>query len=321
MSGKPRLILKGQLRRLGVIAVCTYIAACLGIAAFQRSLIYFPHKQYDATPRDFGIAYQDVQFVADDGIRISAWWVPSKADPSRAIDTPLPLGGEGRVRGKTTESDADQTAQPRARGETPEGSPVFIFFHGNAGNISHRIDKLMDLRERGVSTLIVDYRGYGKSHGTPTEVGLYRDAEAAWKYLTTTRGIAPYRIVLFGESLGGAIAIELASRVNPAALVVECTFSRLADVGHVHYPLLPVSWFLVDRYDSLAKIPSVKCPKLFLHSEEDRLVPIRLARKLFDAATSPKQFILTPGDHNEAGFSHGPQYGDAMMTFLRQERG
>jgi pimeloyl-ACP methyl ester carboxylesterase len=211
-----RVSVKRQLRRLGVIAVCTYIATCLGVAAFQRSLIYFPHSQFDATPNNYGIDYEDVQFVTDDGLRISAWWIPSKI----TIDGTPPA--------------------------SVSNNPVFIFFHGNAGNISHRIDKLRDLRERGVSTLIVDYRGYGKSEGSPTEAGLYRDADAAWKYVTETRGIAPNRIVLFGESLGGAVAIELASRVNPGALVVECTFSRLADVGHVHYPLLPVSWLLID---------------------------------------------------------------------------
>ncbi|MBI3832710.1 MAG: alpha/beta hydrolase [Planctomycetes bacterium] len=297
---------KRQLLRLGVIAICTYIATCLGIAAFQRSLIYFPHKPYDATPREFGIAYEDVQLITEDGIRISAWWVPS-ATPKPTTDndttfksnppsSPLGKGGGG----------ADDLA-----------NPIFIFFHGNAGNISHRIDKLMDLRQRGISTLIVDYRGYGKSEGTPTETGLYRDADAAWKYLTETKQISLNRIVLFGESLGGAVAIDLAARKNPAALVVECTFNHLADVGHVHYPLVPVSWFLIDRFDSVSRIPRVKCPKLILHSSEDRLVPIRLARQLFDAAAPPKLFIITPGDHNGAGFSYGPQYGDAMMAFLR----
>jgi len=199
-------------------------------------------------------------------------------------------------------------------GEAAKGT--LIFAHGNGGNIADRLHAVKLLQGMGVNVLIFDYRGYGRSEGRPTESGTYEDAAAAWQYLIENRGQSPERIVLFGESLGGAVVIELARRYGPGALVVESTFTSLVDVGRLHYPLLPVGWLLRYRYDSITKVGGITCPKLFIHGREDTLVPMDNARKLFEAAAEPKEFLETPGDHNEAGFTYSEEYSERLEAFL-----
>lgn len=196
----------------------------------------------------------------------------------------------------------------------PKGSVIFC--HGNAGNISDRLPGVKLLHSMGVNVLAFDYRGFGRSKGKPSETGTYKDAEAAWRYLVEARGESPQRVVLFGRSLGGAVAIELASRHRPAALVVESTFTSLVDIGRLHYPLLPVRLLLTYRYDSAARVPHITCPKLFMHGREDELIPIANGRALFDVAAEPKQFIETPGGHSEAGFTYSPEFTDRLAVFL-----
>jgi len=196
----------------------------------------------------------------------------------------------------------------------PKGTVIFC--HGNAGNISDRLDSVKLLHNMGVNVLIFDYRGYGRSEGRPSEQGTYKDAEAAWRYLVDTRGELPQQVVLFGRSLGGAVAIDLAKRHHPGALVVESTFTSAVDVGRLHYPLLPVRLLLSYRYDSISKVPHITCPKLFLHGRDDTLIPFDNGLKLFEAAAGPKQFIETPGGHNEGGFTYSREYTDRLERFL-----
>ena len=198
----------------------------------------------------------------------------------------------------------------------PEKHGSIIFCHGNAGNISDRLHVLRQLHHLGYNALIFDYRGYGRSTGSSGEAGTYLDAEAAWDYLVNTRGEAPGRIVLFGRSLGGAVAIELARRHPPAGLVVECTFTSLVDVARVHYPLLPVSLILVHRYESVGKVPEITCPKLFIHGRDDELIPFAQGQALYEAAAFPKQFMETPGGHNEAGFDYSDEHLKRVQAFL-----
>jgi len=200
----------------------------------------------------------------------------------------------------------------------PDDKATVLFFHGNAGNISHRLHKIDLLHRLGFSVFIIDYRGFGKSEGRPSEQGLYRDADAAWEYLTNTRGIPAERIVVMGKSLGGAVAIDLAGRRTPGALVVESTFTTLLDVARIHFRFLPVKLILRDRFESIHKIGAVRCPLLILHGTEDRLIPIDLAKSLFQAAPEPKRFITTPGDHNESGFSYNLDYATMMAQFVEQ---
>jgi hypothetical protein len=198
---------------------------------------------------------------------------------------------------------------------------TMLFFHGNGGNISHRLHAIDVLHGLGYSIFIIDYRGYGQSQGKPFEEGLYRDAEAAWQYLIQTRGESPRRIVLMGESLGGAVAVELAARHAPAALVVESTFTTLAEVAKVHYPYFPVGLILSEKYDSIGRIGRVRRPVLILHGSEDELVPLALGKALFAAANEPKRFIETPGGHNEAGFTYTPDYAEMVGRFIDQALG
>lgn len=193
---------------------------------------------------------------------------------------------------------------------------ALIFCHGNAGNIADRLGALRLLHGLGLDVLLFDYRGYGKSEGTPTEAGTYADADAAWKFLTEQRRVPAARVLWFGESLGGAVAIEAALRHPPAALIVEATFTSLVDVGRIHYPLLPVGLLLHHRYESIRKIGAISCPKLFIHAREDELVPIENARRLFAAAAEPKEFLETGGGHNTGGFAFNDESYAALAKFL-----
>ena len=181
----------------------------------------------------------------------------------------------------------------------PQPRGTVLFLHGNAGNISHRLDSVRMLHRLGYSTLIFDYRGYGNSGGTPSEQGTYRDAEAAWRYLTEQRHIPSCRIVLFGESLGGAVAAWLAVRQKPAALVIASGFTSVPDLGQQLYPYFPVRWLARIRYDTRESLRSVAAPVLIAHSPEDDIIPFEHGRALFAAANPPKQFLELAGGHND----------------------
>ncbi len=199
--------------------------------------------------------------------------------------------------------------------------PVFLWFHGNAGNNAGwlpRYETMVDLPAR---VLAVDYRGYGKSEGTPSEDGLYRDADAAWEYLTRERGIPPGRIFIYGFSLGGAVAIDLASRVRAAGLVIESSFTTLPEVAAAHYPVIPKS-IIRTKMDSLSKIGKIAGPKLFFHSPSDEVVPYGLGRRLFEAASGPKEFLEVEGaGHNETFEAAGERLFDAVRRLVRNAGG
>ena len=180
----------------------------------------------------------------------------------------------------------------RARG-------TVLFLHGNAGNISHRLDFLEMFHRLGYSTLIFDYRGYGNSGGTPTEQGTYRDAEAAWRYLTVQRHTPSCNIALFGESLGGAVAAWLAAHEKPAALVIASGFTSVPDLGQQLYPYLPIRWLARIHYDTRKYLKAVTVPVMIAHSPEDDIVPFEHGRALFAAANPPKQFLELAGGHND----------------------
>jgi fermentation-respiration switch protein FrsA (DUF1100 family) len=198
-------------------------------------------------------------------------------------------------------------------------SDVILFAHGNAGNISYRIDKLIFLNRLGYSVFIFDYRGYGKSTGWPSEKGLYRDAEAAYDYLVKTRGIPAERIVGYGESIGGAVIVDLASRRPMKAVALENTFTSVTDMLKVHLPLVP-AWALASRFDAKQKIALVRIPKLIMQSENDEIVPARLGKALFEAAAEPKEFLAIRGGHNEGFFDSGDLIEKKLRDFLSNNR-
>ncbi len=198
--------------------------------------------------------------------------------------------------------------------ETPRG--VVLFFHGNAGNISHRLDSLKIFNDLNLSTLIIDYRGYGASEGTVSEAGTYRDAEAAWRYLTVTRDIKPERIIVFGRSLGAAIAAYLAGRQRPGALIVESGFVSVPDLAAGLYPWLPVRLLARFRYPTGEYLRAVRSPVLVIHSRDDEIIPFAQGRSLFRQAREPKQFLELRGGHNDGFLVSRERYMDAMEAFL-----
>ena len=199
-----------------------------------------------------------------------------------------------------------------ARQEKPRA--VVLLCHGNGGNITDRAEIIRALHDRvGVAVLAFDYRGYGKSEGKPDEPGVLADARAARAWLARTAGVTESQVVLMGESLGGAVAVDLATD-GARALILEDTFSSAPDVAAFHYPWVPVRLLMRTRFDSAAKIRSYHGPLFQRHGDRDSIIPLELARRLFDAANEPKQFLLVHGaDHNAP---RTPEYYDKLREFL-----
>ena len=193
---------------------------------------------------------------------------------------------------------------------------VVLFCHGNGGNISHRLELIALLRELGLSTFIFDYRGYGQSEGKPNERGTYNDAEAAWQYLTERRQVRPDKIVVFGESLGGAVASYLARRHTPKALILQSTFTSFRDLAAKFYPYLPVRLLARFDYNTIAHLRGVRCPVLVVHSRDDEMIPFGQGRRLFEAAKEPKEFLAISGSHNEGFATSGKIYVDGLREFI-----
>jgi fermentation-respiration switch protein FrsA (DUF1100 family) len=197
-------------------------------------------------------------------------------------------------------------------------APVILFFHGNAGNISHRIDNIRHLHKLGLNTFIFDYRGYGKSAGTPSEAGLTRDALSALSWLKNS-GWQSEKIIYFGRSLGSAVAINLAVNHPPDKLIIETPFTSLREMGRHHYPLLNLTlgWLLRDQFNSLEKIKQIEVPLLIFQGDRDNIVPVDMARRLYTAANEPKNFHLIAGaDHNNTYERGGENYWQAWRDFL-----
>jgi len=198
---------------------------------------------------------------------------------------------------------------------------TMLFLHGNAGNVSHRLPSLRLLHDLGLAVLVIDYSGYGRSGGAPSEAATRADARAAWDWLTGVRGVAAGDVVLFGRSLGGAVAAGLAGELAaegaaPGALILESTFTSAADMGAHFYPWLPVRRLIRHRYDSAAALAGVRVPALFVHSPEDDVVPYALGRALHDGYAGPKQFLPLRGGHNRGYLETGRDYTDGLARFL-----
>jgi fermentation-respiration switch protein FrsA (DUF1100 family) len=285
--------------------ICALLCAGLAgyVMLFEDSFIYFPAKYPEGVwerdeprlARDGEIVarVEDVQLTAADGVRLHGWFC-------------TPQVGRPAVGGALEPVKTDRT---------------LLFLHGNAGNISHRYDIIDGLVQLPVNVFIIDYRGYGKSEGRPSEQGLYADARAAWDYLTNARGIPATRIVIFGESLGGAVAIDLASKVQACGLIVQSSFTSIADMAAVVMPLAP-RFMIRTKMDSLSKIAHVSCPKLFIHSEADDIIPYKLGRRLFDAAQAPKQFYdVKNAPHNLTFDIGGAAFHEALRDFINSSCG
>ncbi len=193
---------------------------------------------------------------------------------------------------------------------------VLLFCHGNGGNMSDRLLSIKLFHDLRLSVLIFDYRGYGESEGSPSEAGTYRDAQAAWDYLVETRKVSPGKIIVFGRSLGGAVAAHLAKDNKPRALILESTFTSVGDIGAHHFPYLPIRLLSRFDYSAVEYVVEVRCPILVIHSRGDEIVPFKLGQRVYEAAGKPKTFLEIQGDHNMGFMTSGNLYIDKVAEFI-----
>lgn len=239
--------------------------------------------------------------------------------PSRTLQPPPPALGLSPERVEIPTTDGVTLVGWVMRAPVPDtAAPWLLICHGNGGNLSEagRPEHYARLRALGLNLLAFDYRGYGESGGAPSEEGLYRDADAAYRYLREVRGLPPGRIVLFGHSLGSAVAIELATRVAAAGLVLDGALVSVLERAQEVYPYVPVRWIARSRYPSIERIGRVTAPKLFLHARGDDVIPIAHGRRLYDAALPPKSFVPLAGGHGDAFEADSAAYFGAIARFL-----
>lgn len=275
---------KGVLWAVGAGAIA-YLLFCGALWVGQRQLMFVPNRQLVATPAVVGLPYEEISIPVGEG-HMHGWWLPGR--------TVLAPGSE----------------------------LALLYLHGNAGNVGDHLGPASRFQALGLSVLLVDYRGYGLSSGPfPSESQLYEDALAAWGYLTQERGLKPEQILIFGHSLGGAIAIDLACRVpNAVGLIVENTFTAMQDMALLqrYGAWVPVRWLLNQRFDSLAKVPDLQVPVLFIHGLADLTVPPEMSRRLYEAASQPKWLWLMAGaDHNTVAAVAGSEYDRRIQEFLK----
>lgn len=234
------------------------------------------------------------------------------------VATPDTAGYEYEDIGLVTEDgvhlDAWFVPRPEARG-------VVLFFHGNNRNMSRCMDSIDIFHDLGFSVFLFDYRGYGRSEGRPDELGTYRDAEAAWRYLVEQRGVRSDEIVMLGRSLGAAVASWLAVRHAPRALVVESTFTSLPDIAAELHPYLPARRLSRYEYPVRHNLRSVHCPVLVVHSREDELIPLSHGHALCESANAPKAFLEIRGMHNDGYHTSGKEYVDGLARFFDEHLG
>ena len=241
----------------------------------EEKIIFQPDSRIHQTPGSVGLAFDDVYFATDDGVRLNGWFVPRQ-----------------------------------------QATSTWLWFHGNAGNISHRVENIGLLHEKvNVNIFIFDYRGYGRSGGTASEEGTYRDGAAAIEFLRQRYGFDHGKLIIFGRSLGAAVAAEMATRFQSLAVILETPFTSVRDVARDKLPFLPIGPLLKTRYDVLEKIRKLSSPLLVLHGDRDEVVPFSHGKRVFDAAPRPKWFYTI------AGAGHNDTYlvgGDAYFAALRR---
>lgn len=276
------------LRRIGAWALLLLVAYAAvrvyNIWDTQRESIFEPEAALQTTPARLGVPFEELRIPSGSGAErgdLYAWWIPAER--------------------------AD--------------APTVLYLHGNFRNISHNLDNALRYRMMGCNLLLVDYRGYGRSTGgKPSEDKVYEDAEAAWQYLVGQRGVLPRQILIYGHSLGGAIAIDLALRHPEAAgLIAESTFTSMQAMGELEHAFLPVGLLLNQRFESLQKIVRLKVPLLLIHGTWDVKVPAGMSQQLFDAAPQPKTLLMIEGgEHNNSRTVGWVEYRDAVQAFIRQ---
>lgn len=263
------------------LVIIGYGGALWYLWARQRRFIFLPTRDVQQTPADAGLKYEEVWIPAGDSqtTSLNGWWLPA-VDPA---------------------------------------TPSMLYLHGNDFNLGSNVERIARLNRMGFAVLAVDYRGYGKSGGGfPSERQVYEDADAAWSYLVRERGVDPGQAVIYGHSLGGAIAIEVALRhPEVAGLIVECTFTSIPELAKTVYWMFPVDGLLHQRFDALSKVPTLRTPALFIHGTADDEIPYAMSERLFAAAREPKWLTLIPGGgHEDSAMVGEPLYTRAVLDFV-----
>jgi fermentation-respiration switch protein FrsA (DUF1100 family) len=265
-----------------LLVVIAYLGLLLLLRLNESRLIYFPGsvRRLTDAPAELQLPVRRAAIRTEDGLTLGSWVIPAGPDST--------------------------------------GYWVLIC-HGNAGNLSEfgRPAHYAGLRTLGLSLLAFDYRGYGESEGTPSEAGLYRDADAAYQYLRGGLRVPPERIIVFGHSLGSAVAVDLASRVPAAGLILDGALTSVIERGAELYPYVPVRWIGRSRFSSIDKISRVSIPKLFLHARADDVVPLAHGRRLFEAALPPKTFVELNGGHGDAFELDSATYFGSIRKFVK----
>lgn len=260
------------------ITIAALIGATLFLMIFEKQLIYYPAKEVEVTPKALGLSFDDVTLDVEPGVKIHGWFIKGSKEPPTA---------------------------------------TILFSHGNAGNIADRLDRVLSWRDLGADFLLYDYRGFGRSTGSPDEAGTYLDGRAAYDYLVRTRGVDPKRLVLMGESLGCAISIQLALDRPAAGLILEAPFASIPHMASAIYPFLPAKFFVRTRYDNLEKIPLLKMPLLVVQGTRDEVIPVAQGKMVFDAAVSAKHYLAIDGaNHNDVYVIGGTRYKTALADFF-----
>ncbi|MBD2175692.1 alpha/beta fold hydrolase [Pseudanabaena sp. FACHB-1998] len=269
------------------ILAFAYIGLAIVLYIGQSNLVYMPSKEVIETPETVGIKFENIRLTTNDNVNLDAWFVPARDND---------LIGKG----------------------------VILFCHGNGGNISNRISYLPIFRELGLATFLFDYRGYGKSEGNPSEIGTYKDVEAAWKYLTQERKIPAQKIIIYGESLGGSIASYIAETTQQdpnnkaAGLILASTFTSISDRASEIYPFLPIRLLSRYAYNSIERLPNIKIPVLIMHSTEDEIIPFQHGDRNFQVANEPKKLVKLRGDHNGGFLDSLETYRKGIQEFIQK---
>ena len=317
-------LLSKSLIAFGIVLAVAYSAACVYLFVAQGKFIFFPARAIETTPDDFQLKYQDVWLPIPSKTgaveSVHGWWIPASETPP---SPPKAWGGarKGERVLATPQSHRRAVASVRALNKGGLGG-VVLYLHGNGSNVGANVEHANRFHRLGLSVFLIDYRGYGKSQGDfPSESQVYEDAQLAWDYLVKQRGVNPHQIYIYGHSLGGAIAIDLAVRHPEAAgLIVEGSFTStraMVDFQKGLFWLFPIDWLLTQRFDSLSKVDRLQMPVLFIHGTADNVVPVEMSKKLFDAAPEPKQLYIVPdGGHNNVAQIGGAEYLQIVSQFL-----
>lgn len=255
-----------------------FLISLFSINAFlyikQPGMVFYPLKEIEATPKDWGLRYEAIDLELNDKTKISGWYLPH-----------------------------------------PQAKKTILFFHGNGGNISHRGDSIYIFHKLKFNVLIMDYAGYGESEGVASEESLYQSAHVTWQYLINNKKTKAENIIIFGRSLGGAVAVDLASKVKAGGLILESTFSSVRDFVDIAFSTLSKLIYLRYDFDSVSKIKKVSSPVLVIHSPDDEVIPFQLGQHLFENISAEKTFLEIRGQHNDGFMQSISTYMPTIKTF------